>query len=67
MIIKTDQFELEIVKGTDVYLGSKKSGQTFFKWNEIDDNMRTGLENIIKQIDSLVQDSENLLFVESAA
>ncbi len=67
MIIKTDQFELEIVKGADVYLGSKRAGQTFFKWNEIDDTMKIGLENIVKQIEGLIQDSENLLSMESAA
>ena len=67
MMIKTDQFELEIVKGSSIYLGSKRVGQTFYKWDEIDDNMKSGLDNIIKQVQSLIQDSENLLFVEPAA
>ena len=26
MIIKTDQFELEIAKGSDIYIGSKGAG-----------------------------------------
>ncbi len=67
MIVKTDQFELEIVKGADIYMGSKRAGQTFFKWNDIDDNMKIELENIVKQIENLIQDSENLLSMESAA
>jgi len=65
MIIKTDRFELEITKGSDVYLGSKKSGQTFHKWAEIDDQVKTGLNNIVQQIESLMQESENLLFEKS--
>jgi hypothetical protein len=67
MMIKTDQFELEIVKGSSIYLGSKRAGQTFYEWNEIDDNMKIGLDNIMKQVQSLIQDSENLLSIESQA
>jgi hypothetical protein len=52
MIIKNDQFELEIFRGSNVYLGSRKKGQTFKKWAEIDDNRKVELERIMKQADS---------------
>ncbi len=62
MIIKTDGYELEISQGADVYLGSRKRGQTFKKWSEIDDNVKVGLERIAKQAESLIKYSEELLF-----
>ena len=63
MIIKTNQFELEIAKGSNVYLGSKKAGQTFYKWAEIDDSIKIGLDNIMQQAEALIKDSEKLLLV----
>ena len=65
MIIKNDQFELEIFRGSNVYLGSRKKGQTFKKWAEIDDNRKVELERIMKQADSLLKHSEGLLFMTS--
>lgn len=62
MIIKTDEFELEISQGDEVYLGSKKRGQTFKKWSEIDEDIRIGLEGIVKQAEILGKTSEKLLF-----
>jgi len=35
MIIKTEKIELEISNGSDVYFGSKTSGQIFKKWEEL--------------------------------
>ena len=63
MIIKNDQFELEIFRGSTVYLGSIKNGQTFKKWAEIDDDLKVELESIMKQTDSLLKYSERLLFM----
>jgi hypothetical protein len=65
MIIKNDQFELEIYRGSTVYLGSIKKGQTFKKWAEIDDSLKVELERIIKQAESLLKYSERLLFMTS--
>ena len=65
MIIKTDGFELEISLGTDVYVGSRKRGQAFKKWSEIDNNVKIGLERIAKEAESLVKYSEELLFTET--
>ncbi len=62
MIIKTDGFELEISQGTDVYIGSRKRGQAFKKWSDIDDNVKVELERIAKEVESLVKYSEELLF-----
>ncbi len=65
MIIKTDGYELEISPGTDVYVGSRKRGQAFKKWSEIDNNVKIGLERIAKEAESLVKYSEELLFTET--
>jgi len=65
MIIKTDGYELEISLGTDVYVGSRKRGQAFKKWSEIDNNVKIGLERIAKEAESLVKYSEELLFTET--
>ena len=61
MIVKTDRFELEISSSGEIYLGSINTGQTFRKWNELDDRVKNGLENIIKQIEGIVDYSEKLL------
>jgi hypothetical protein len=60
MIIKTNEFELDISPGADVYFGSKKTGQTFKKWNDIDDNTKIGLKKIMEQAKSLGEFSEDL-------
>ncbi len=65
MIIKTDGYELEISKGSEVYLGSIKRGQTFKKWSELDNHVKSGLERIAKEAESLVKYSEELLFTET--
>ena len=35
MIVKNEDFELEISIGTDAYFGSKTSGQNFKKWDDL--------------------------------
>jgi hypothetical protein len=62
MIIKTNEFELEIFQGTDVYFGSRKTGQIFKKWDDIDDNTKVGLAKIMEHVKGLGKDSEDLLF-----
>lgn len=61
MLIKTDGFELEISKGGEIYLGSLKKGQTFLKWSDVDESIKSELENIIEKAKNLILDSENLL------
>ena len=65
MIIKNDQFEFEMNRGSTVYFGSIKNGQTFKKWAELDDNLKVELERIMKQADNLLKYSEGLLFMTS--
>ena len=62
MLIKTEESELEISIGTDVYLGSKTSGQIFKKWDDFEDNQKVRLERILHKIDELISESEKMLF-----
>ena len=61
MIIKTENSELEISIGTDVYLGSKAAGQIFKKWDDIEDNQKVRLEILLKKIEELILESEKML------
>jgi hypothetical protein len=61
MIIKTEEFELEISVGTDVYFGSRASGQIFKKWDDLEDDEKLGLKNILNKVHHLILESEGLL------
>ena len=61
MIIKTEDSELEISIGTDVYLGSRASGQIFKKWDDFEDNQKLRLEIILKKVEELILESEKML------
>ncbi|MBW2603441.1 MAG: hypothetical protein JRE28_03855 [Deltaproteobacteria bacterium] len=61
MIIKTEDSELEISIGTDVYLGSKSSGQIFKKWDDFEDNQKVRLKIILKKVEELIFESEKML------
>ena len=61
MIIKTEDSELEISIGTDVYLGSSASGQIFKKWDDFENNQKVKLEIILNKIKNLIFESEKLL------
>jgi len=61
MIIKTENSELEISIGTDVYLGSRASGQIFKKWDDIEDNQKVRLEILLKKVEELLFESEKML------
>jgi len=61
MIIKTENSELEISIGTDVYLGSRASGQIFKKWDDFEDNQKLRLETILKKVEELIFESEKML------
>ena len=65
MLIKTDGFELEISKGGEIYLGSLKKGQTFLKWSDVDESIKSELENIIEKAKNLILDSETILLNQS--
>jgi hypothetical protein len=61
MIIKTDKFELEISSGTEVYFGSKTSGQIFKKWDEFKEEEKRQLEIIKNVAERLLKESEAIL------
>ena len=61
MIIKTDKSELEISVGTDVYLGSKISGQIFKKWDDFEENQKARLEKILEKAEELIFEYEKIL------
>jgi hypothetical protein len=61
MIIKTEDSELEISIGRDVYFGSRTSGQIFKKWDDLEDDEKLGLKNILQKIHHLILESEGLL------
>lgn len=66
MIIKTEDSELEISIGTDVYLGSRVSGQIFKKWDDFEDNQKLRLEIILKKVEDLISESEKMLLEAQA-
>ena len=61
MIIKTDEFELEISVGNDVYFGSRASGQIFKKWNDFENEEKLKLKNMLQKIHHLIRESEGML------
>ena len=61
MLIKTDICELEISQNSNVYLGSKKSGQIFTNWADLDDSVKVDLEDISRQVETLMLQTEKLL------
>ena len=65
MIIKTENFELEISNGTDVYFGSKTSGQIFKKWEEFKDDEKRQIELIQNTKENLLRSSEKTFLTDS--
>jgi hypothetical protein len=61
MIIKTEEFELEISVGTDVYFGSRASGQIFKKWDDFENDEKLKLKNVLQKIHHLILESEEIL------
>jgi hypothetical protein len=61
MIIKTEESELEISIGTDVYLGSRASGQIFKRWDDFEDDQKIRLELILQKVEELISESEKML------
>jgi len=61
MIIKTEEFELEIRTGTDVYFASVALGQNFKKWDDLEKNEKLKLEIIQKKVERLILESKEIL------
>ena len=64
MIIKSENFELEISEGTDVYFATRTFGQMFKKWNELEDNEKLGLEILQKKVEKLILETKEILSVK---
>jgi hypothetical protein len=60
MIIKTEDFELEISIGNDVYFASKKLGQNFKKWGELKNHEKLRLEIIQKKVEQLTSELKEI-------
>ena len=62
MIIKSENFELEVFAGTDVYFASESLGQIFKKWDDLEDNEKLILETLQKRIERLILEFKEILF-----
>jgi len=62
MIIKSENFELEVFSGTDVYFASESLGQIFKKWDDLEDNEKLILETLQKRIERLILEFKEILF-----
>ena len=67
MIIKTEDFELEIYTGADVYFASKKLGQYFKKWDDLEEKEKLKLEIIQKKVKKLILESKEILSSKETA
>lgn len=65
MIIKTNSFKLEVSQGVNVYIGSRAKGQTFKKWDELDENAKIELEKLNNQIEKLIGKSAEIISAPS--
>jgi hypothetical protein len=67
LIFKSDDFEIEIFSGTDVYFASKKLGQIFIKWNDLETNEKLRLELLQKKVEKLFLEAREILFAKEKA
>ena len=61
MIIKVNGSELEMSSKSDIYFGSKTTGQIFKKWAELDEKVKVDLEKKRWQAEKLIRRSEEIL------
>jgi hypothetical protein len=61
MIIKVNQSELEVYENSDIYIGLPGKGQSFKKWDELNQNARLELEEIRLKAEMLIRQTEKLL------
>ena len=67
MIIKTEDFELEISEGTDVYFAARTFGQMFKKWNELEDDEKLRFEILQKKVEKLILETKEILSLKEMA
>jgi len=61
MIIKINDSELEISNNSEVYLGSKKTGQIFKNWGDLNETSKKKLCELQAQAQILVNQSREIL------
>jgi hypothetical protein len=61
MLIKVNQSELEVYENSDIYIGLPGKGQSFKKWDELNMNVRSELEDIRIKAENLIKRTEQLL------
>jgi hypothetical protein len=64
MIIKNEKYELEISNGTEVYFGSKTSGQVFKKWEDFKEEEKQQIQMILNTVENLLKSSEKMFGIE---
>ena len=64
MIIKNENYELEISNGIAVYFGSKTSGQVFKKWEDFKEKEKQQIEMIQDAIENLLKTSEKIFEID---
>jgi len=67
MIIKNENFELEISEGTDVYFATRTFGQMFKKWNELEDDEKLRFEILQKKVEKLILETKEILSLKEMA
>ena len=61
MIIKVNQSELEVYENSDIYVGLPDKGQSFKKWDELNQDTRLQLDEIRSKAEKLIRQTEKLL------
>jgi hypothetical protein len=61
MLIKVNQSELEVYENSDIYIGLPGKGQSFKKWDELNKNVKSELEDIRIKAENLIKRTEQLL------
>ena len=65
MIIKNENYELEISNGVEVYFGSKTSGKFFKKGEDFKEKEKQQIEMIQDEIENLLKTSEKIFEIDS--
>ena len=61
MLIKVNQSELEVSDNNEIYIGLPDKGQSFKKWDELNNNVKAELEKIRAKAEILIRQTEQLL------
>ena len=65
MLIKVNRSELEVCENSNIYIGMPGKGQSFKKWDELDNNVKSELAKIRSKAENLIRRTEQLLSEQS--